>query len=209
MSLLGAPIVSPQAVQFAAALPTHVAEAFEPTVLQAIRHASTTLAIWKRCPPVRLDRFGTVANLRFVSAQDAVAERLDAALAQSRDEWRRHLIADAAMLAGRYAAATGIDRLDLRLDRVTDNGCSRFHSDYVGIRLVTTYAGRGTQWLAQGDDAAASPFELAPGDVGLFKGRLLAGDTAIVHRSPPIAGGGEDRLLLVIDAAPPPLAAGA
>lgn len=44
---------------------------------------------------------------------------------------------------------------------------------------------------------------LAPGAVGLFKGRILAGEQAIVHRSPPIAGTGEERLLLVIDGPPP------
>ena len=48
-----------------------------------------------------------------------------------------------------------------------------------------------------------TPRSLAPGAVGLFKGRILAGEQAIVHRSPPIAGTGEARLLLVIDSPPP------
>jgi len=57
-----------------------------------------------------------------------------------------------------------------------------------------------TRWIEQPGDRQRA---LATGTVGLFKGRVLAGDDAIVHRSPPIVGTGEDRLLLVLDGPPP------
>lgn len=78
----------------------------------------------------------------------------------------------------------------------------------MSVRLICTYRGSGTQWIERSVERAnAPPLEtqqsFAPGAVGLFKGRILAGDQAIVHRSPQIAGTGEERLLLVIDAPPP------
>jgi hypothetical protein len=88
----------------------------------------------------------------------------------------------------------------LRLERVTGDACKRWHADYVSVRLICTYRGAATRWIEQPGDRQRA---LATGTVGLFKGRVLAGDDAIVHRSPPILGTGEDRLLLVLDGPPP------
>lgn len=39
------------------------------------------------------------------------------------------------------------DELGLRIEKVESDNCSNFHVDYVPLRLVTTLAGPGTQWL--------------------------------------------------------------
>ncbi len=140
-------------------------------------------------------------TIRFAAVTSSVAAGIREALtALSPEPWHDTLAADVAHLAALYATWTGEERVEVRIERVTGNGCWKFHADYVGLRLITTYCGQATQWLPQGATDDAAPRALSAGDVGLFKGRERAGDRAIIHRSPPIAGTGEDRLLLVIDA---------
>lgn len=98
-------------------------------------------------------------------------------------------------------------KIEVRVELVTGNSCWKFHSDCVEMRLIATYAGRGTQWIDQDDiDRAANGLEplhineLEPGDVGLFKGKLKTTQPGI-HRSPPIDCTGEKRLLLVLNPA--------
>ena len=86
----------------------------------------------------------------------------------------------------------------MRLERITGNGCWKFHADYVALRLISTYWGEATQWLPQGAGADTPPRALAAGDVGMFKGRALADDRAIIHRSPPIAESGGEMADFVI-----------
>jgi hypothetical protein len=82
----------------------------------------------------------------------------------------------------------------------------------VSLRLITSYAGPGSQWLSNEDAAALAGGadaeqldvrQLLAGEVALFKGRLRT-DTPIIHRSPPIAGTNQKRLVLVINPAPHP-----
>ncbi|MEG8024766.1 DUF1826 domain-containing protein [Sphingomonas aurantiaca] len=121
--------------------------------------------------------------------------------------WHADIAADVAALTASFAAIMALSHVVIRLERVVGDACKRWHADYVPVRLISTYCGSGTQWIERSiDRAGGSPVErprsLTPGAVGLFKGRILAGEQAIVHRSPPIAGTGEARLLLVIDSPP-------
>jgi hypothetical protein len=109
------------------------------------------------------------------------------------------LIADIAALANRFAELTGKSSLRVRLEGVTTNACKKVHADYTDVRLITTYAGPGTDYAPHGDGDCC--LERVPtGAVALFKGRLFgAGHEPCLHRSPPIEGSGEARLVLVID----------
>ena len=109
------------------------------------------------------------------------------------------LIADIAALANRFAELTGNSSLRVRLEGVTTNACKKVHADYTDVRLITTYAGPGTDFAPHGDGNCC--LERVPtGAVALFKGRLIgAGHEPCLHRSPPIEGSGEARLVLVID----------
>lgn len=181
--------------------PDHVRIDGNATILSTIDEAVVTLAIWQRPSPVPNPELGDWPVIRFACDNRAVAHRIAEALSATPGrDWHHALATDVQRLAQLYAAQTGEERVEVRIERVTGNGCWKFHADYVGLRLITTYCGQATQWLPQGVPDDADPRALSAGDVGLFKGRALAGDRAIIHRSPPIAGTGEDRLLLVIDA---------
>ncbi|MBX9729378.1 MAG: DUF1826 domain-containing protein [Sphingopyxis sp.] len=106
---------------------------------------------------------------------------------------------DAVMLAKRFAALMDVDSVRVRVEAISGDACRKFHADYTDLRLITSWAGPGTDWLPPG--ASESAFERVPtGWVGLFKGHLFGdGHRPCIHRSPPIAGTGELRLVLVID----------
>ena len=183
------------------ALPDHVRIDRDSTVLATIDQPQVTLAVWERTSPIPAPDLTDFPTIRFAAVTSSVAAGIREALtALSPEPWHDTLAADVAHLAALYATWTGEERVEVRIERVTGNGCWKFHADYVGLRLITTYCGQATQWLPQGATDDATLRALSAGDVGLFKGRERAGDRAIIHRSPPIAGTGEDRLLLVIDA---------
>ncbi|MDR6144330.1 hypothetical protein QE363_000123 [Sphingomonas sp. SORGH_AS870] len=182
------------------ALPDHVRLGRDSGVLGTIDDPAVTLAIWERASPLPRPDLAEFPALRFAADAGSVAAKVRAALADAvPQDWHDGLARDVETLARLYATLTGEDRVEVRIERVTGNGCWKFHADYVALRMITTYCGQATQWLPHGADPQSPPRALAPGDVGLFKGRERAGDRAIIHRSPPIAGSGEDRLLLVID----------
>lgn len=183
-----------------------------PDVFAAIHDPDCHLAIWRRAPFANLAPLveGTPQDLRFDTTPTALPARLAAQLAQKGfggpAALHAALTRDVADLAARFCAVMGLARLELRLEVVRSDSCRRFHADYVTARLITTYLGEGTQWLDAADAARVQAgmepqriHQLAPFDVGLFKGRL-AGERPAIHRSPPIAGSpGGVRLLLVLN----------
>jgi len=104
--------------------------------------------------------------------------------------------------------------------------CRKFHADYIGVRLLCTYSGPGTEWV---DDAyvnrrtALDPDSsladanralvpdptrvrsLGEGDVALLKGHAYPGNEGrgVVHRSAPVEARGLRRIVLKIDARRP------
>jgi Protein of unknown function (DUF1826) len=115
-----------------------------------------------------------------------------------------------------YARVIGCSRVRFQLHSVRHQHCPRFHVDSVGVRLITTYAGPGTQWLAETDlvrarvgkgpttevpvRPKAGARKLERFDVALMKGRSWRsnGQFGVVHRSPPIDA--RPRLVLTLDA---------
>lgn len=106
------------------------------------------------------------------------------------------------MLAGLAADIFAEPRVQLRLERVESDACTRFHADFVSFRLLTTLCGPGTEWRAAPDGPV---HRLATGEVAVLKGCLLMPEPRILHRSPPIARTGGVRLVLSLDP-PDPLA---
>jgi hypothetical protein len=134
-----------------------------------------------------------------LSAPDAVASAGAAALAD-----------DAGALADLLAQVSGGRLVRLRLEWVTDQQCPHFHADRIPMRLLCTYRGAGTEWLANDiADTLTSPESMPPlsainrlgtGDVAIMKGSLGASSVIpLRHRSPPMNIPGEWRLLLAID----------
>ena len=129
-------------------------------------------------------------------------------LAEQLAELPDTLVADILALAKRFAELTGQltgnSSLRVRLEGVTTNACKKVHADYTDIRLITTYAGPGTDYTPHGDPGCCL-VRVPTGAVALFKGRLFGaliseeGHEPCFHRSPPIESSGEARLVLVID----------
>jgi hypothetical protein len=192
----------------------HVACAGDRGVLAAIRDPSVDLAIWRRTlsfdsAPL-LD--GSLQDVCFVAGVGEVAHALPGHLSNAgfpSGPICDALSQDIGDLVGLFAALVSFDRFEIRLDHVTTNACWKFHADYVEARLLVTYAGPGTQWLARRDAARVRAGEapthieqIAEGDVAILKGRLGSIDHPTYHRSPPIEGTGVRRLLLAVSSPP-------
>lgn len=175
------------------------------------------MAIWRRQPPPGLADWldalpaERLPEGRFIGPAACVPARLATLcdlVGLDDGPQRRLLIGDISRLARAFARLIGSSDVDLRLEAVDHDSCWRFHRDYVGYRLNATYRGPGTQWPPPTDAARASraqrryrgPLnEMPQFDVGVFKGTRLAGEAAVVHRSPPIAGSGQTRLFLCLN----------
>lgn len=184
--------------------------------LSAIEREGTSLVVWRRPPIERLVRLldplppEALPHLRLEELPAAaIAAALEEALS-SRTKALAALLDDVAHLAKLYGSLTGRRTVRLRLERVTDNACRRFHADHVRLRLLCTYRGPGTEWIAASDVRLAADGALAEPepaairrlgrfDVGLFKGTAWRGGQPCFHRSPPVAGTGMARILLCID----------
>jgi len=130
---------------------------------------------------------------------------------------RRALVSDMAQLVTLYARIAGCSAVFVRLEAVAGDASSRFHVDWLGLRLLVSYAGPGTQylpeWAIDRDALMTNPdaickdtnaiAQVPTGSVALFKGSGYAGQTGFgaVHRSPPLSAGHERRLVFVINAA--------
>lgn len=190
----------------------HVAMADAPAGLAAIADRAINLAVWQRRLSPALAAAGQLVGQAHGDIRLAVpAPRAAVALAEAlvAANWPAvpALVADVAELAMLAAPLMQTHAVDLRLEIVTGDACRKFHADYVPLRLITSYAGPGSQWLSNDDAAALAQGvsveqlevrQLLAGEVALFKGKRLT-DSPIIHRSPPIAGTGQRRLVLVIN----------
>ncbi|MGE0748845.1 MAG: DUF1826 domain-containing protein [Rhodospirillales bacterium] len=191
-------------------------------VLARIADPDVDLAIWHRPAPALVEGWlaqappAQLPHGRVLVRRSALDDALAAVFAESSvpaSLATRRLADDIAMLTRAFAVLACTDEVDVRLETVTDDGCWKFHRDYVTIRLLASYLGPGTQWVAAADAEAAllrqrdfgGPVGQLPRfAAGVFRGARGAPDTGMVHRSPPIAGSGTMRLLLALS---PPSAA--
>lgn len=116
-----------------------------------------------------------------------------------------------------YADLFDAERVGLRLNTLQAPMCPRFHVDKVGVRMLCTYVGAGTEYLEEADvrrarlgvpleegeaDSTARPggsiLRMPAFSVGLLKGEAWPGHEGrgAVHRSPP---GNERRMLLSVE----------
>lgn len=136
---------------------------------------------------------------------------------------RERLADDLAALTELYGDLLGCAAVGLRLEVVGHAMCPRFHVDHVGIRMLCTYRGPGTEWL---DEACAERAFLGarsgglpdavsgmirdpagihavpPCAIALLKGDLWQGNAGrgIIHRSPSVTAEQAPRVLVAIDA---------
>jgi hypothetical protein len=128
-----------------------------------------------------------------------------------KEPFRSSLDEDLSLLREVVCELLGCTATGLRFARIGHAMCPGWHVDQVGIRLVCTYRGPGTQWLedqevdradlrADGLDDGAF-IQAAPGEIVLLKGSLWQGNAAFgaVHRSPDLASSEALRTLITLD----------
>jgi hypothetical protein len=175
-------------------------------VLLEILRPEVALALWLRPEPAGWRRMtgDLLAAAPFHAAcEDTPAAAVDGLVAALDRPLPLALMADIARLAHVFATLAGRERVRIRLDGVTHDSCRRFHLDSVGLRLLCTYRGAGTQWTMCGPDCRA-PHQAPACAVALLKGSRHAPPPPVgcLHRSPPVSHLPQDRrarLLLCID----------
>lgn len=178
------------------------------------RHLSTPLA--KECQTL-LEETKFTRNRLTLSTSGL--RKLDENLAELSSF--PHLIDDIQLLTDMFSYLFELEAVGLRLTSLADAMCPKFHVDRVPCRLITTYAGNGTDWLphhtvdrsklgagSKGPSDVDSGLYKSPqaiqslqtGDVALLKGEQWEGNegAGLVHRSPAIDPG-QRRLLLTLD----------
>lgn len=118
-------------------------------------------------------------------------------------------------LTQHFFQVTKATNLRLVLKVIANDGCAKFHTDAYALRLLCTYAGRATEWIADEyvnrkklitgtNEDIIKDFSrvqtMQPFEVAILKGETQqTGTKGIVHRSPPLIQGIEKRLLLRLD----------
>lgn len=178
-----------------------------------IRKKFVTLAVWERSMPpdvvLWLDQAqsDTLPTARFAChatlARPQVMQ-LFSGQAGNGNSAGYLLQEDIIAQVERFARICGTPWVDVRLEVLVGDACPKFHSDNVSIRLLTTYRGPGTEWLAPEIDPSARGTAEEPQGavrrlprfaVALIKGRKAESSSGplILHRSPPIEGSGQIR----------------
>lgn len=185
--------------------------------LDVVLRPDVNLAVWSRephpeyaawldeaCASVRLDVESRVLRLR------PDASTVVAPLPPGR--WRDVLCRDIEALAVIHAQWTSLPSARVHLSTVDTDKCRLYHSDFVGLRLLCTYSGPGTQWVTEpavervgGGVVILDPSairSLQRLDVGVLKGNAWPGNEGggCIHRSPRIVHLGGRRMLLKVDA---------
>ena len=192
-------------------------------VLPRIFEDGITLAVMERALPVNL-RDSVAAQLTADARLDwrwrgAPGEAMRADLRQRLPvpERAAALLDDIGTIASALAFLFDTATIGIRLRLLDEAMCPRFHVDNLAVRLVTTYAGPGSEWLPEhavnraglGAPRADKPEivtdpaaigRLGVGDLALLKGDGWIGNEGrgLVHRSPRPAPG-QRRLLLALD----------
>lgn len=192
-----------------------------PLALSDILNDGVNLAIWQRQLPLHIAEFGALlvalneplAESLVVDlvSEDSVPNLQDLATSCRDLEGYDGFIADVSWLVSAFACLLGAKRIGVRLRLLDKAMCPRFHVDHVPVRLITTYAGIGSQWLREGvmdrrtlSQADAEPTErieqIHCGEVALLKGTKWHGNEGhgLIHRSPALKAD-ERRLILTLD----------
>lgn len=188
-----------------------------PQVLTEVLQDGVNLAVWRRRLPAQLEDFAALAislgqplaDQRVIDVDEQRMPVLTELLRETADlHGYEAFVADVNWLLAAYTCLVGARRVGLRLRVLAGPMCPRFHVDNVPLRLLTSYAGPGTEWLTVQASAcvdlrtAQPPVDniqrLHAGDVAVLKGEKWHGNegAGLVHRSPPERQG---RLLLSLD----------
>ncbi|MBX9913037.1 MAG: DUF1826 domain-containing protein [Pseudomonadaceae bacterium] len=192
-----------------------------PQVLAEVLAPEVNLAVYERQLSVEVEQFVSqllalgqpLAESLSIDWVEDVSPAAVAKLASGYQHIPGHaaFLADLNWLLSAYACLLGAKRIGLRLRILEQAMCPRFHVDHVPLRLITSYAGAGSQWLREDAMSRASLADaeaqqvseieqVAVGAVALVKGEKWLGNEGrgLIHRSPPVPANTR-RLLLTLD----------
>ncbi len=179
------------------------------------RSLSRPLATWAR----RVARSATFNHMLAVGPGLSLRTQLLTIVPQGAG--REAFADDLARLARVFRGLTSSGWARLKIECVSTDACKKFHVDNVTIRMICTYTGPGTQFIAEHalnrahmvPGMMSPPLQpggtieqLAAGDLGIMKGVRSAANArwGCVHRSPPIEAEGLRRLVVTLDEMAPP-----
>ncbi|MFT6431132.1 MAG: hypothetical protein ACJAXR_000130 [Halopseudomonas sp.] len=197
------------------------------TILADILRDDVNLAVWQRSLEGSVQHFARLLldqghqlaeTLTIEAVQDESVPQAvilpPLALAAAGLEGYAEFIDDVTYLVNAFVCLFNVRLVGLRLRTLDIGMCPRWHVDRVPVRLITSYAGPGSQWLNEhqlprqylgGPPIDLQPLNVEPqslqaGQVALLKGERWQGNEGrgLVHRSPPLVAG-ERRLLLTLD----------
>ncbi len=192
-------------------------------VLDSLTQPGVRLAIWQRELPEGLSLALLDWAWRYpAGVEDAVSvppRNVESCLAAFHAEpWRQWLWEDLKSLTEDFSRLAAVKSCRVTFGPIRTDQCRKFHVDKLRMRLITTYAGPGTEWLPEGAVRRAALENPAPcfeqanreivkhaglvrhaqaGDVLIMKG-AMGGAPGLVHRSPPIEHRGLLRVVLVL-----------
>lgn len=195
--------------------------------ISQIKDDSLSLCLWKR------ELLNKELTPYFQSVQEQDWEDLEIELARDdfaifqelqnilpvvpNRNWHINFAEDLETLARIYFSLMPYNSIRARLNIVDDDKCRLFHEDNLGLRMITTYWGPCTEWLAEADlnrsglgkgsnelvQKKGTPIRsFSNFDVGLLKGKTFSGHSSkgCVHRSPQLSGTGfRYRVVFTID----------
>ncbi len=187
-----------------------------PGALADIYQPDVTIAIWQRQLSHSITHYAMhlmavspTWQTRFVQKPSCVAQQLECELPLS--ESRPAFIEDVAQVVDMFSCLFELDHVGVRMAVLSRAMCPKFHVDHVPCRLISTYAGAGTEWhppehVHRLECGGVSPRPgtttqcLGFGDVALLKGEAWEGNEGrgLVHRSPS-ATACTKRLVLTLD----------
>lgn len=206
-------MTGPCAMPLTKELPDHVRVGREEAILEEIRTPGCNLAIWTRdqgslSPEaiLWLDNLTVtqIPDKQLYVSRDLMPEsvRAECERTMPKGPERNEVIEDLIARVDKMFEFTGNAILKVRLDRVDGKLCTRFHQDAVGVRMLCTYKGLGTEWIpneavmkegvgvklrskAERQSKGLVSRHLPRFAVGYLKGcNAPDGSFGIVHRSP-------------------------
>lgn len=122
-------------------------------------------------------------GIRLTMSPDASSEQLDSEMHLPAGDGKQALLDDIARLNILYADLLGCAHVGLRLEVLQQAMCPKFHIDRTGIRMLCTYLGPGTEWLAE-EDCQRSAFNQSHTNIEQFHRALILNPHSIQQASP-------------------------
>lgn len=197
-----------------------------PKALTAIYQDNCNLAVWQQ--GVTKELVSRLSDSLVEYAFPSLSSIVEPAEARALIMERYHDLPDVSMFADHVALLVDmfcclfdLKAAGLRLKKLDTAMCPKFHVDHVPCRLVVTYCGVATQWLAEANinrqklgiasaglsdeqagiyNQAEAILQLNTGDVALLKGEKWLGNEGqgVVHRSP-VVSANSSRIVLTLD----------